>query len=139
MDASSSSSRAALALPTPAKTPTHKHSEQKQKDVNAVARTLFSKPQQPNIKKVRSKRTNEISADNFEIHDDEAPIQIFTDSENRLPETDASAENPFYGDAGIAASAVPVRRSSRNKQRAIAEKQQTEQNLQRDDGILYVL
>lgn len=133
-----SSARAALALPTPAKTPARKHPEQNEKDVNAIARNLFGRQQSP--KKSRTARRNhDISVDSFEIHDEEAPIQIFTDSENRLPEVDNSNENPFYGEAGIAASTAPVRRSSRNKKSAAVEKEIVEEKLRRDDGLLYVL
>ncbi|PSR97407.1 hypothetical protein BD289DRAFT_480087 [Coniella lustricola] len=132
---------AAATLPTPAKTPASKHTKQSEKDVTAIARTLFSKQQhkpQPSPKKSTTKRENRISQESFAILNDEAPIEIFTDSENRLPKVDNSAENPFYGDSGIAASAVPVRRSARNKKSVILEKQIVEANLQRDDGVLYV-
>lgn len=133
-------SRAALALPTPAKTPADRHSKQSEKDVTAIARNLFSKPQQsPKKSKPKPKRGGDIALGSFEIHDDEAPIEIFTDSENRLPEVDDSTENPFYGEAGIAASTVAVRRSSRNKKNAAVEKEIVEEKLKRDDGLLYVL
>lgn len=139
--ASAPAPRASLALPTPAKTPAHKHSEQKEKDVNAVARTLFggAGSSSSSSKKPRAKRTNDISLDSFEIHDEEAeaPIEIFTDSDARLPKIDVSEENPFYGDAGIAASTAPVRRSTRNK--SVAVEKIVEKTLQRDDGLLYVL
>lgn len=145
--ASATAARASLALPTPAKTPAHKHSEQKEKDVNAVARTLFggatstsgSSSRQQSPKKPRAKRTNEISLDSFEIHDEEADasIEIYTDSDARLPKVDVSEENPFYGEAGIAASTAPVRRSARNKNAAVEKV--VEKTLQRDDGLLYVL
>lgn len=133
---------AAAALPTPAKTPASKHSKQSEKDVTAIARTLFSKQQQkpqPSPRKSTTKRDNRIVQDSFEILDDEASIEIFTDSENRLPQIDNSAENPFYGDSGIAASAVPVRRSARNKKNVTVEKEIIEANLSRDDGVLYIL
>lgn len=147
MDSLTASS-AALALPTPAKTPARKHTDQSAKEVNAIARNLFGKQkeihqtetEQPlSPKKTRTKRSNNgISLDSFEIHDEEASIEIFTDSENRLPEVDASTENPFYGESGIAASAAPVRRSSRHRKSAV-EKEIVEEKLKRDDGLLYVL
>lgn len=127
--------QAGLALPTPAKTPARKHSDQPDKDVNAVARNLFGRQQSP--KKTRAKRYNGISMDSFEVEQD--PIEIYTDSQDRLPEVDDSNQNPFYGDAGIAASAAPVRRSSRNKKSAVTEKETVQENLKREDGLLYVL
>lgn len=126
--------QAGLALPTPAKTPARKHSDQPEKDVNAVARNLFGRQQSP--KKSRAKRTHGISMDSFEVEDE--PIQIYTDSQDRLPEVDDSEQNPFYGEAGIAASAAPVRRSSRNKKSA-AEKETVQEQLEREDGIVYTL
>lgn len=127
--------QAGLALPTPAKTPVRKHSDQPEKVVNAVARNLFGKQQSP--KKMRTKRYNGISMDSFEVEDEH--IQIYTDSQDRLPEADDSNQNPFYGDAGIAASAAPVRRSSRNKKTAVSEKDTVQESLRREDGMLYVL
>lgn len=146
MDSLTASS-AALALPTPAKTPARKHTDQSAKEVNAIARNLFGKQKEPQTeteqplspKKTRTKRSNNgISLGSFEIHDEEASIEIFTDSENRLPEVDSSTENPFYGESGIAASAAPVRRSSRHKKSTV-EKEIVEEKLKRDDGLLYVL
>ncbi|CAN8098509.1 unnamed protein product [Discula destructiva] len=164
MDSLAASRAAALALPTPAKTPARANPEQTDKEVTAIARNLFgssasasasasssnsnssnsnssnSKDQAAplSIKKTRSKRTTGISLDSFEIRDEEAPIEIFTDSENRLPEADGTAENPFFGESGIAASAVPVRRSARNKKNAAVEKEFVEEKLKREDGLLYV-
>lgn len=145
MDSLTASS-AALALPTPAKTPARKHTDQSAKEVNAIARNLFGKQQETQTeteqplspKKTRTKRNNGISLGSFEIHDEEASIEIFTDSENRLPEVDSSTENPFYGESGIAASAAPVRRSSRHKKSTV-EKEIVDEKLKRDDGLLYVL
>lgn len=137
-------SNVALALPTPAKTPARKHTEQSEKEVHAIARNLFGKQKETQTeqplspKKTRAKRSNNgISLDTFDIHDEGASIEIFTDSENRLPEVDSSTENPFYGETGIAASAAPVRRSSRHKKSAV-EKEMVEEKLKRDDGLLYV-
>lgn len=128
-------------LPTPSKTPAARgHSEQNGMQVAEIARTLFPNVNEGNVltvKKVRKARNNSISAD-FKILSDDEPIEVFTDPENRLPKTDVSAENPFYGKDGIAASAVPLRRSARN-QKAVAEKQSVETKLKREDGLLYVL
>lgn len=103
--------------------------------MNAVARNLFGRQQSP--KKSRAKRYSGISMDSFEV--EEESIQIYTDSQDRLPEADDSNQNPFYGDAGIAASAAPVRRSARNKKTAVAEKEAVQEDLKREDGMLYVL
>lgn len=132
---------ATRALPTPDKTPVvREHLEQNDKEVKTIARNLFGVNDQDaplTVKKIRKTRNNSISL-GFNILADDENIEVFTDPENRVPKTDVTAENPFYGEDGIAASATPVRRSPRNK-KAIIEKQTAQQNLKRDDGLLYVL
>ncbi|KUI70055.1 hypothetical protein VM1G_05122 [Cytospora mali] len=130
-----SSSQAALALPTPAKTPAHKHSTQSEKNVNAIARNLFSKQQSP--KKTRTKQYKLVS---FETEAETETFQIYTDSQDRVPEPDAADDNPFYGEAGIAASARPVRRSSRNRKSATGDSisDVLDEVVKREDGLLYV-
>lgn len=131
-----SSSQTALALPTPAKTPAQKHSDQNDKDVNSIARNLFGRQQSP--RKSRSKQhkleslATEVEAESF---------QIYTDSQDRVPEPDANGDNPFYGEAGIAASARPVRRSSRNKKSVVGASvsESLDEVVRREDGLLYVL
>ncbi|ROW08426.1 hypothetical protein VMCG_03128 [Cytospora schulzeri] len=135
METLTTSSQAALALPTPAKTPAQKHSVQNDKNVDAIARNLFSKQQSP------KKRTKQYKLDSFEA-DAEAEaesFQIYTDSQDRVPEPDVAGDNPFYGEAGIAASARPVRRSSRNKKHVVSNGvSELDEVVKRDDGLLYV-
>lgn len=145
MDSTTSAPRAGFALPTPAKTPARLNPEQTDKEVTAIARNLFGAQAQEDapltVKKTRTKRSVGVSRRSFEILDDEAPIEIFTDSENRVPEVDDTTENPFYGEAGITAAAAPVRRSPRHRNSAAVakEKELVEEKLSRDDGLLYVL
>jgi hypothetical protein len=121
-------------LPTPAKTPARKHAEQNQQSVDAIARNLFSKPQSP-----KKSRTKQYKFDSFEAEDDS--FQIYTDSQDRLPAPDTTEDNPFYGEAGIAASAKPVRRSSRNRKNTVGASvsEQVDEVVKRKDGMLYVL
>lgn len=130
----SAPSQSAHVLPTPAKTPARKHAEQNEKSVNAIARNLFSKPQSP-----KKTRTKQFKIDSFEAEDD--TFQIYTDSQDRLPAPDVTEDNPFYGEAGIAASAKPVRRSSRNRKNTVgaSASEQVEEVVKRKDGLLYVL
>ncbi|KAI3398953.1 hypothetical protein diail_7980 [Diaporthe ilicicola] len=123
-------------LPTPAKTPARKHAEQNEKSVNAIARNLFSsssKQQSP-----KKTRTKQYKLDSFEAEDD--TFQIYTDSQDRLPAADVTDDNPFYGEAGIAASAKPVRRSSRNRKNIVGTNvsEQIDEVVKREDGLLYV-
>ncbi|KAI7779226.1 hypothetical protein LA080_001074 [Diaporthe eres] len=129
----SAPSQSAHVLPTPAKTPARKHAEQNEKSVNAIARNLFSKPQSP-----KKTRTKQFKIDSFEAEDD--TFQIYTDSQDRLPAPDVTEDNPFYGEAGIAASAKPVRRSSRNRKNTVgaSASEQVEEVVKRKDGLLYV-
>lgn len=130
----------ATSLPTPSKTPAApKHVEQNGKELKDVSRNLFGADNQEaplTVKKTRKTRNNSIG---FNIFADDAPIEVFTDPENRVPVIDGTAEDPFYGETGIAASATtPPRRSARNKKAAV-EKQSVEKNLRREDGLLYTL
>ncbi|KAK2599286.1 hypothetical protein N8I77_011056 [Diaporthe amygdali] len=129
----SAPSQSAHVLPTPAKTPSRKHAEQNEKSVNAIARNLFSKPQSP-----KKTRTKQYKLDSFDAEDD--TFQIYTDSQDRLPAADTTEENPFYGEAGIAASAKPVRRSSRNRKNTVGASvsEQVDEVVKREDGLLYV-
>lgn len=133
------SSQAALALPTPAKTPAQKHTDQSDKSVNAIARNLFGK-QQTSPRKSRTS-TKQYKLDSFETETETETFQIFTDSQDRVPEPDAAGDNPFYGEAGIAASARPVRRSTRHKKSVGADSasESLDEVVRRDDGLLYVL
>ena len=132
-----SSSQAALALPTPAKTPAQKHSDPSEKNVNAIARNLFSKQQSS----PRKSRAKQYKLDSFEAETETETFQIYTDSQDRVPEPDAAGDNPFYGEAGIAASARPVRRSSRHKKNVAGDSvsESLDEVVRRDDGLLYVL
>lgn len=129
----SAPSQSTHVMPTPAKTPARKHAEQNEKSVDAIARNLFSKPQSP-----KKTRTKQYKFDSFEAEDD--TFQIYTDSQDRLPAPDVTEDNPFYGEAGIAASAKPVRRSSRNKKNIVGASvsEQVDDVVKRQDGILYV-
>lgn len=129
----SAPSQLAHIMPTPAKTPSRKHAEQNEKTVNAIARNLFSKPQSP-----KKTRTKQYKFDSFDAEDH--TFQIYTDSQDRLPAPDVTDDNPFYGEAGIAASAKPVRRSSRHRKNIVGASvsEQVDEVVKRKDGMLYV-
>jgi hypothetical protein len=127
-------------LPTPNKTP-KKAPTETAPAISAIARNLFpvrSDDQvMPSPKKNRSRRT--YGLDSFEVAED-APIQIFTDSMDRVPEVDLSTDNPFFGDNQPAEAEPTKRASKRRKLRVPGEGDQSIEELeQREDGLIYVL
>lgn len=130
-------------LPTPDKTP-RKRSTQATTDISAIARNLF--PVRPEtIDEVmpsprKSKKYSGYTLDSFTATEDPpAPIQIYTDSQDRIPEVDTSTDNPFYG--AVAATPASTRRTSKRRKITIpGEGEQTVEDAEkRTDGIIYVL
>ncbi|CZT43090.1 uncharacterized protein RSE6_03076 [Rhynchosporium secalis] len=131
-------------LPTPAKTPNERPT-QIAPAVRSIARNLFparsgsDEEVMPNLKKKGRKYTG-FTLDSFEA--DEAsttPIQIFTDSHDRVPEVDLSPENPFYGESGRSIPEPTKRTSKRRKVTVPGEGEHTVEELeQREDGLVYV-
>jgi hypothetical protein len=133
-------------LPTPAKTPKKRPSEAAP-GIAAIARDLFPiraetvEEVMPSSKKKGRKRYTGFTLDSFEAEDEDAtPIQIYTDSHDRVPEVDPSADNPFYGKNSIAQPEPTKRSSKRRKITVPGEGEQTlEETEQREDGLVYVL
>lgn len=137
-------------LPTPAKTPSKKYhaASQNESNIAAIARNLFhtdvdevmSSPSKTPSRK--GKKYTGFSLESFTVVEDEEPIPIFTDSQDRVPEADRSAENPFFGDSAAAPTAPePARRRSKRNQVSIPGegKQTVEEATRREDGLVYVL
>ncbi|RYP20144.1 hypothetical protein DL767_009510 [Monosporascus sp. MG133] len=141
--APSSAPRATGMLPTPAKTPRKQPDGTTDANVRSVARNLFASETgiMPSPRKKRSKKYSGLTLESFTAEDIEEPIQIFTDSRDRIPEKDTNAENPFYG---VAARNAPEpeptqRRSSRRLVSIPGEGRETiEQAVRREDGTLSV-
>jgi len=93
----------------------------------------------PSLKKKGGKKHS-----GFTLGDEneDAPISIFTDSQDRIPEIDNSADNPFFGEGSVSAP-EPVKRLRSSKRHKISipgEGEQTvEEAEQREDGLVYVL
>jgi hypothetical protein len=132
-------------LPTPAKTPRKQPDEKFEAGVRAVARNLFAGDASTSDavaspRKRKAKTYTGVSLDSFRAEDLEDEIPIFTDSRDRLPEVDHSAENPFYG--STAEDQQPsTRRSTRAKKVLIPGlgRIPVDEAVQRSDGIVYVL
>jgi hypothetical protein len=131
-------------LPTPDKTP-KKRPTKAAPGISAIARTLFPvRPESidevmPSPRK-RNKKHNGYSLDSFSSADgDLAQIEIFTDSHERIPELDTSAENPFYRE-NTPKPTVTKCISKIRKVTVPGEGELTvEEAEQREDGLVYVL
>lgn len=129
-------------LPTPDKTP-KKRPTQAAAGISSIARNLFPiRPESieevmPSPRKKGTKYKG-FTMDSFGA-EEEAPIQIFTDSSERIPEVDMSADNPFYNASAVLPE--PTKRASKRRKLTVpGEGEQTiEQAGRRDDGLVYVL
>lgn len=137
--ASATASRSTM-LPTPAKTPQKQPDAKAQANVRAIARNLFSTDVDDTPKKRKPKKYTGLTLDSFTAEDIEEPIEIFTDTRDRVPDADNNAENPFYTTRPAATEPEPPKKRSRGKQVSIPGegKQSMDDALQRDDGIVYV-
>ncbi|TLD11289.1 hypothetical protein PgNI_05637 [Pyricularia grisea] len=103
-------------LPTPSKTPSRKHSKQLQADINAVSRNLFNDDDiMPQPKTKRPTKYSGISMGSFTAVESEDPIDIFTDSHDRIPVVDDDAENPFIDGPSHGRSQRLAARQRRNE------------------------
>jgi len=130
-------------LPTPVKTP-QKSPKKSSPAINRIARKLFVRPASaedamPSPKKAR-KSYSGFSLDSFTADDETAPIEIYTDSSERIPEVDLSTDNPFYG-PGSYVSSDPVKKAPRRGNVTIPGEGEVpvEEAEARQDGIVYVL
>ncbi|KAK4454088.1 hypothetical protein QBC34DRAFT_177186 [Podospora aff. communis PSN243] len=121
-------------LITPAKTPQKPPSQKTRDDIQRVARSLFNESEvMPSPKKNRPAQS---ILDSFSADDNiDEPIAIYTDSQDRVPEIDESAANPFYGQQPING----LRRSKRQMVQIPGEGMvSVEDAVRRDDGMVIV-
>ncbi|KAM7192497.1 tubulin-tyrosine ligase [Naviculisporaceae sp. PSN 640] len=124
-------------LITPAKTPQKPPTEQNKAKVQTIARNLFHNDAEvmPSPKKVRAAK---YAFDSF-CGDDEVdePIQIYTDSVERIPEVDRSSDNPFYINPNVQTHQHNLRRSKRQMVTIPGEGQiPVDEAVGRSDGML---
>lgn len=127
-------------LPTPAKTPARKSaSAQNEMNIQAIARNLFAPDGE--IMPSSKKRAKNYVLDSFSVDDANDSIEIYTDSNERIPELDTSAENPFWGNHPAAPE--PAKRRSKRKQPTVMVPGEGECNVDevvgREDGMVFVL
>lgn len=128
-------------FPTPAKTPQKQSSEHMSTSIQSIARNLFSESEAlPTPRKKRAKKFTGLSLESFAAEDEDETIQIYTDSHERIPEVDNSADNPFYGESCTRATVTHSRRQSKRQVVSIPGERSApvDDALHRDDGILYV-
>lgn len=129
-------------LITPAKTPQRPPTDQVKAKVKSVARNLFGSDDDI-LPAPRRTRTQDYTLDSFSTDlDADEPIQIYTDSHERIPEVDDSAENPFYvSQRSVPPAPQPPRRRSQRRTVTIPGegKVTVDEALRREDGMLIVL
>ncbi|PHH89401.1 hypothetical protein CDD83_6138 [Cordyceps sp. RAO-2017] len=132
-------SRAAGMLPTPVKTPQKPPSEKTAANIQTFARNLFASDEEamPSPRKRRPKKYSGVTMESFTAEEEGGAIEIFTDSQDRVPTKDQSAENPFYGDKAVAEPSK--RRSKRRLVNVPGEGAlSVEEASRREDGMVYV-
>ncbi|KAL3962565.1 hypothetical protein ACCO45_004088 [Purpureocillium lilacinum] len=128
-------SRATGMLPTPSKTPQKPPNEKTAASIKSFARNLFAADEEPmpSPRKRRAKRYTGVTMESFTAEDAEDPIQIFTDSQDRIPQKDDSAANPFTAPRRPLLSHPSARASA-----AWSRSQSVDEASQREDGMIYV-
>jgi hypothetical protein len=127
-------------LITPAKTPLKSPTDQVKANVKSVARNLFGNDEEI-MPTPRKTGTEKYTLDSFFAQEEnDESFQIYTDSHERVPEIDDSAENPFYVGESIAAPEPARRRSKRHTINIPGEgKVSVDEAVRREDGMLIVL
>lgn len=127
-------------LITPAKTPQKPPTEQSKAKIQTIARNLFQNDAEvmPSPKKTRAAK---YAFDSFSGDDEvDEPIQIYTDSVERIPEVDRSVDNPFYVNPNAQPSQPTLRRSKRQTVSIPGEGRiPVEEAVARSDGMLITL
>lgn len=122
-------------LITPAKTPQKPPTEESKAKIKEISRNIFSETKAP----TSIKKRNQYTLDSFaSVNEADETIPIFTDSHERIPEVDRSAENPFYGDH-IEHVSGPRRRSKRQQTVYISGEGDVpiEEAVKRKDGMIF--
>lgn len=135
----SSVSRTKNMLLTPSKTPRKPENGAQAPAFGHVARELFVTESDDLLAtpRKRAKKYSGISMESFTVEEVEDPIDIFTDSRDRIPAKDESHENPFFGE--VTEPEPSKRRSKRNVKIPGEGIQSVDAASRREDGMIYVL
>ncbi|CAJ2505044.1 Uu.00g124380.m01.CDS01 [Anthostomella pinea] len=121
----SSASQNTGMLPTPAKTPKKQPNAKTEAATRAIARNLFANGDDSAAtprKKKAAKKHSGLGLGSFAAEEMVEDIPIFTDSRDRVPERDNTAENPFYVTGPASTTEGPPRRRSKRTQVTIPGK-----------------
>ncbi|KAL6818485.1 hypothetical protein GGI42DRAFT_7206 [Trichoderma sp. SZMC 28013] len=134
-----SAAAASLMLPTPSKTPQKPPSSKATAHIQTFARNLFPVAEETELsspRKRRSKKYSGMTLESFRAEVAEGDIEIFTDSQDRIPKKDESKSNPFVGNA---TAAEPSKRRTKRKVHVPGEgPQSVDEASRREDGMIYV-
>jgi hypothetical protein len=122
----------AAMLPTPIKTPTKKAAP----NADLEPRALFG-----GRSRAKPKKYSQFSLESFnsELETQEhPPLEVFTDSRDRIPQINPNMDNPFLSKPadGTQNSAIESRKAN---SRASKRNAKVDKDVRRDDGLLYVL
>lgn len=127
-------------LPTPSKTPQKAPSQETAAQIGTFARNLFPSDE-ADLLAPRAKRPKHYSGmtlESFTAEEMEEPIEIFTDSHDRVPERDGSPSNPFFG-----TTTAPSPAKGRSKRQTVRIPGEglvsVEEASKREDGMVFVL
>ncbi|KAI9884442.1 MAG: hypothetical protein M1823_003767 [Watsoniomyces obsoletus] len=126
-------------LPTPAKTPRKK--ELPGKAFDTTARILFpprsgdGEDVMPSPRKKKGRERLGLVLDEAADVEDDEPIPIYTDSKDRVPELDTSADNPFWDQPK---NGVEAAGNVKDKGRTKVLNKEMEKALKRTDGAVYI-
>ncbi|KAF3076355.1 hypothetical protein CFAM422_001417 [Trichoderma lentiforme] len=134
-----SAAASSLMLPTPSKTPQKPPSSKATAHIQTFARNLFPVAEETELsspRKRRSKKYSGMTLESFRAEVAEEDIEIFTDSQDRIPKKDESKSNPFVGNASAAG---PSKRRTKRKVHVPGEgSQSVDEASRREDGMIYV-
>ncbi|OPB46974.1 hypothetical protein A0O28_0070980 [Trichoderma guizhouense] len=134
-----SAAASSLMLPTPSKTPQKPPTAKATAHIQTFARNLFPVAEETELsspRKRRSKKYSGMTLESFRAEVAEEDIEIFTDSQDRIPKKDESKSNPFVGNAP---AAEPSKRRTKRKVHVPGEgSQSVDEASRREDGMIYV-
>jgi hypothetical protein len=132
-------------LPTPAKTP-RKRTLQSEESLGSTARVLFAnrpanvEDAMPTPRKGRKSTRELFSLESFREQEQEVgePIEVYTDSKERIPTEVSDEDNPFYIKRGKGKGKAKSKNTS--KSRKVDPKTAKMQDaVNRDEGMIYLL
>jgi len=130
--------QAVAMLPTPNKTP----SKRAPAAISSTARILnFKAANLEDVLPAPRKRKQPLSLESFdEEHARKGDkVEIFTDSQDRVPKVELSDDNPFVGRKKAGSPSGTLRSKKSKAPEKTAEEQEMEEAVRNGEGVFYVL